>query len=93
MVNPLVGIKLEIEGEEHLDPKNGPAVIVGNHQSFIDILYLGRMFPKKASIMAKKELAWTPFLGWWSACRSSPFPLPFSPLLHPLCSVRLVQRS
>lgn len=32
----------------------------------MDILYLGAMFPKKASIMAKKELSYLPFLGWWS---------------------------
>lgn len=38
--------------------------------SFLDILYLGCIFPKRASIMAKKELSFTPFLGWWSA---SPF--------------------
>ena len=37
----------------------------------MDILYLGKMFPKRASIMAKKELAWTPFLGWWSTSRTS----------------------
>lgn len=39
--------------------------------SFIDILYLGKIFPKRASIMAKKELSWTPFLGWWSESSSS----------------------
>jgi 1-acyl-sn-glycerol-3-phosphate acyltransferase len=45
--------------------------MVGNHQSFVDILYLGRMFPKRGAIMAKKELKWMPFLGWWS--RSPPY--------------------
>lgn len=45
--------------------------MVGNHQSFIDILYLGKMFPNRASIMAKKELKWMPFLGWWSECLAS----------------------
>lgn len=29
----------------------------------IDILYLGRIFPKRTSVMAKRELKWTPFLG------------------------------
>jgi lysophosphatidate acyltransferase len=58
------------------------AVLLGNHQryvdalprrqtyshsSFLDILYLGRIFPQKASIMAKKELKWVPFLGQFSA--------------------------
>lgn len=55
-------ITVEVEGEEHLQTR--PAVMVGNHQSMLDILYLGRMFPKKAAIMAKRELQWTP-LGPW----------------------------
>ncbi|KAG6336488.1 hypothetical protein ID866_2602 [Astraeus odoratus] len=55
-------ITVEVEGEEHLQTR--PAVMVGNHQSMLDILYLGRMFPRKASIMAKKELQLSP-LGPW----------------------------
>ncbi|KAG1752513.1 uncharacterized protein EDB91DRAFT_1103005 [Suillus paluster] len=51
-----------VEGEEHL--QTCPMVMVGNHQSMLDILWLGRMFPMKASIMAKKELQWSP-LGPW----------------------------
>jgi len=53
---------VEVEGEEYL--KTRPAVIVGNHQSMLDVLYLARMFPPKTSIMAKRELQWTP-LGPW----------------------------
>lgn len=68
---PLIGMKLEVEGREHLEQlllqgENGKAqsaVLVGNHQSFIDILYLGRIFPHRAVIMAKKELRWAPLLG------------------------------
>ncbi|KIJ20406.1 hypothetical protein PAXINDRAFT_160970 [Paxillus involutus ATCC 200175] len=55
-------LKVELEGEEHLQTQ--PAVMVGNHQSMLDILCLARMFPKKASIMAKRELQWSP-LGPW----------------------------
>ncbi|KAF9226725.1 1-acylglycerol-3-phosphate O [Gyrodon lividus] len=55
-------LKVEVEGEEHLQTR--PTVMVGNHQSMLDILYLARMFPQKASIMAKRELQWTP-LGPW----------------------------
>ncbi|OCH94291.1 1-acylglycerol-3-phosphate [Obba rivulosa] len=56
-----VGIRLVLEGAEHLETR--PAVLVGNHQSMLDILYLGRIFPRRASIMAKKELQWAPLLG------------------------------
>ncbi|PIL37422.1 hypothetical protein GSI_01116 [Ganoderma sinense ZZ0214-1] len=61
LASRVIGIRLIVEGEEHLDTR--PAVLVGNHQSMLDILYLGRIFPRRASIMAKKELQWSPFLG------------------------------
>ncbi|KAL4247117.1 1-acyl-sn-glycerol-3-phosphate acyltransferase [Abortiporus biennis] len=56
-----VDINVEIEGEEYLETR--PAVLVANHQSMVDILVLGRVFPKRGSIMAKKELKWAPLLG------------------------------
>ncbi len=59
---PLVGIKFIVEGEEHFNQAS-PAVVVGNHQTAMDILYLGRIFPAHASIMAKKELQFAPLLG------------------------------
>ncbi|KAF8450666.1 hypothetical protein L210DRAFT_3438276 [Boletus edulis BED1] len=62
LIGRVLELEVELEGEEYL--KTRPAVIVGNHQSMLDILYLARMFPPKASIMAKRELQWTP-LGPW----------------------------
>ena len=35
-----LGITIEVEGEEHLH--TCPAIFVGNHQSMLDVLYLGR---------------------------------------------------
>jgi lysophosphatidate acyltransferase len=35
-----MGISFNVEGEHHL--KCGPAVLIGNHQTMLDILYLGR---------------------------------------------------
>ncbi|THH18212.1 hypothetical protein EW146_g2729, partial [Bondarzewia mesenterica] len=61
LASRIMNIKIQVEGAEHLETR--PAVLVGNHQSMLDILYLGRIFPKRTSIMAKKELQWTPFLG------------------------------
>jgi lysophosphatidate acyltransferase len=37
----VLGITFEVEGEEHVE-KAGAAVLVGNHQSMLDVLYLGR---------------------------------------------------
>ncbi len=52
--------------EQAVAPQIRSAVLLCNHQSFVDILYLGRIFPKHAAIMAKKELKWIPGLGWFS---------------------------
>jgi len=62
LVSHALELKVEVEGEEYLQTR--PAVMVGNHQSMLDVLYLARMFPPKASIMAKRELQWSP-LGPW----------------------------
>ena len=37
LVAPLVGWRFIVEGQEHLDD-NKPAVVLGNHQTMIDIL-------------------------------------------------------
>ncbi|WWC88843.1 uncharacterized protein L201_003758 [Kwoniella dendrophila CBS 6074] len=76
VAGPLIGWKFEVEGEDYLwtlegegggqaGKKGRSAVMVGNHQSMVDILYLGRIFPKHAAIMAKKSIKWIPGLGWW----------------------------
>ncbi|KDQ08241.1 hypothetical protein BOTBODRAFT_89104, partial [Botryobasidium botryosum FD-172 SS1] len=57
----LLDVKFEVEGEEYLS--QGPALYVGNHQSTLDMLFLGRVFPRRTVIMAKKELRWVPALG------------------------------
>ena len=37
-----IGLKLVVEGGEHLEI--GPSVVVYNHQSLLDILYIGRTY-------------------------------------------------
>lgn len=61
LMRTLIGVSVTMEGEKNLSRR--PAIIVGNHQSMLDILYLGRMFPLRSIIMAKKELRMTPLLG------------------------------
>jgi lysophosphatidate acyltransferase len=43
-------------------------VLVGNHQTELDVLFLGNIFPKYCSVTAKKSLKYWPFLGWFSMC-------------------------
>ncbi|KAF7713109.1 1-acyl-sn-glycerol-3-phosphate acyltransferase domain-containing protein [Penicillium ucsense] len=52
-----------IEGKEHLSTR--PAIFVGNHQSELDVLMLGHIFPPYCSVTAKKSLRNVPFLGWF----------------------------
>lgn len=60
----------EISGVENLDPKDW-YLVIANHQSWVDILVLQRIFNKKIPFLKfflKKELIWVPFLGlaWWA---------------------------
>ena len=66
------GIRFEIvEGKEYLDTR--PCVLIGNHQSELDVLLLGTIFPKYCSVTAKKSLARVPFLGWFMALSGTVF--------------------
>ncbi|KAJ3828667.1 hypothetical protein F5880DRAFT_1472127 [Lentinula raphanica] len=54
----VMDIKVEVEGEEHMLTR--PAVLLSNHQTMLDILFVGRMMPKRTSILSKKSLQYTP---------------------------------
>ncbi|ORX67825.1 acyltransferase [Linderina pennispora] len=60
----ILGIRVEIEGEENLDNAQ-PCVMVGNHQTMYDLVFLGRVFPTQAVILAKRAISYYPFLGWF----------------------------
>ncbi|KAJ5888703.1 20S cyclosome subunit (BimA/Nuc2/Cdc27) [Penicillium taxi] len=58
------GVKFEIiEGQEYLTTR--PAVFLANHQTELDVLMLGAVFPPYCSVTAKKSLRNVPFLGWF----------------------------
>lgn len=40
LASKLLGIKVELEGEEHLNQK--PAIVLCNHQSILDVLVVGK---------------------------------------------------
>lgn len=61
-----------VEGEEYLTSRR-PMVIVGNHQTELDVLFLGRIFPKYCSVTAKKSLARVPLLGWFMSLSGTVF--------------------
>lgn len=67
------GIAFEIiDPEKHLE-KVRPAVFIGNHQTELDVLMLGTMFPPYCSVTAKKSLKNWPFLGWFMALSGTVF--------------------
>lgn len=62
----MIGVEFVIEGDgKEILENTRPAVIVGNHQTELDLLMLGSMFPTGCSVTAKKSLARTPVLGWF----------------------------
>lgn len=67
------GISFEvIDPKHHLDTVR-PAVFIGNHQTELDVLMLGSIFPKHCSVTAKKSLKSWPFLGWFMSLSGTVF--------------------
>lgn len=74
-------LEFEIEGIEELNRK-GWYLVISNHQSWVDIPVLQKVFYGKAPFLKfflKKELIWVPFLGpaWWAL--DFPFMKRYSP--------------
>jgi 1-acyl-sn-glycerol-3-phosphate acyltransferase len=59
----LCGVRVEIEGLEHLNGL-GPCVLVSNHQSLFDILAVIWKIPGEVRFVAKKEILKLPVLGF-----------------------------
>jgi len=64
----LAGIKIEVENLAGRDAHQ-PCVFVGNHQSTLDLMTFGSIFPPRTLCIGKKELLWIPFfgVGFWAA--------------------------
>ena len=63
-------IRWDVEGVAELDP-NGWYLVLANHQSWVDILVLQKVFQRRIPLLKfflKKELVWVPVLGlaWWA---------------------------
>ncbi|KAM0452940.1 hypothetical protein ACHAO4_005360 [Trichoderma viride] len=59
------GIEFVVEDPENVLGSTRPAVFIGNHQTELDVLMLGAIFPKYCSVTAKAQLKRVPFLGWF----------------------------
>ncbi|KAK0389209.1 hypothetical protein NLU13_2784 [Sarocladium strictum] len=67
------GVTFEIDDPNDYLGKTRPAVFIGNHQTELDVLMLGCMFPKYCSVTAKSSLKHVPFLGWFMRFSGSIF--------------------
>jgi 1-acyl-sn-glycerol-3-phosphate acyltransferase len=72
---------LQITGTNDFNP-NGWYLVVANHQSWLDIVILQRLFNRKIPVLKffiKDQLKWVPFLGfsWWAM--GCPFMKRYSP--------------
>uniref|UniRef100_A0A914EAT5 1-acyl-sn-glycerol-3-phosphate acyltransferase n=1 Tax=Acrobeloides nanus TaxID=290746 RepID=A0A914EAT5_9BILA len=55
-----VDVNIEIRGKEILESVEGPAVLISNHQSSIDVITMGRCWPDRCAVMMKSTLKWVP---------------------------------
>ncbi|KAF1800997.1 hypothetical protein FB192DRAFT_1383445 [Mucor lusitanicus] len=60
-----LAITATVEGKENLPQGDQTAIYVCNHQTVMDIMFMGNIFPKRAAVVAKKSIRWVPFLGWF----------------------------
>ncbi|HKK64422.1 MAG TPA: lysophospholipid acyltransferase family protein [Clostridia bacterium] len=65
MVIVATGTKVEIHGQENLPQNRRRICLVANHQGLFDIPLIAGYIPVSAGFIAKKELAWIPFLNFW----------------------------
>ncbi|KAJ2897981.1 hypothetical protein MKZ38_004249 [Zalerion maritima] len=67
------GVMFTIEDPDGYLDNTRPAVFVGNHQTELDVLMLGTIFPRNCSVTAKKAIQYIPLLGWFMVLSGSIF--------------------
>ncbi|HEX2095545.1 MAG TPA: lysophospholipid acyltransferase family protein [Longimicrobiaceae bacterium] len=60
---PVLGIRVALKNRERLHAHR-PCIIIGNHQSILDVPILAEAFAPGSVVIAKKELRKIPFFGW-----------------------------
>lgn len=59
---PFLGVRVAHEGRDRLVAAQ-PCVYVVNHQSNLDILFLGSVYPPNTIIIGKRQIIWLPLFG------------------------------
>lgn len=60
----LMGWRMEVANRERLDSAR-PCVFIANHQSFLDVLTFGSVFPERTVSAGKREIDRIPVFGWF----------------------------
>src|SRR5713101_9433324 len=60
----MMGWSIEVENRERLEAFR-PCVIVANHQSFLDVVTFGAIFPRRTVSAGKREIGKIPIFGWF----------------------------
>jgi 1-acyl-sn-glycerol-3-phosphate acyltransferase len=60
----LMGWKIDVANRERLDSTR-PCVFVANHQSFLDVVTFGSVFPRRTVSAGKREIGRIPVFGWF----------------------------
>lgn len=60
----LMGWRMDVANRERLDSAR-PCVFVANHQSFLDVVTFGSIFPKRTVSAGKREIGRIPVFGWF----------------------------
>ena len=66
MMYVFTGVWFEIDDPHKVLGNVRPVVFLGNHQTELDVAFLGHLFPRYTSVTAKKSLARVPILGQFS---------------------------
>jgi len=60
----VMGWRMEVENRERLDSAR-PCVFIANHQSFLDVVTFGSVFPERTVSAGKREIGRIPVFGWF----------------------------
>ena len=60
----MMGWRIEVDGRERLEALR-PCIIVANHQSFLDVVTFGAIFPRRTVSAGKREIGRIPIFGWF----------------------------
>ena len=60
----MMGWRIDVENREWLEELR-PCVIVANHQSFLDVVTFGSIFPRRTVSAGKREIGRIPIFGWF----------------------------